>query len=79
MAEFTQGICFDGAAVLKDGKQMTIEEIIRDLKKSDEACDAVENILEYNTMIPLHTKDSHALHFVEQIDAWCEKVLETTE
>lgn len=36
---------------------------------------AMENIREYNSMIPLHTEDPHANHFVEQIEAWCARAL----
>lgn len=32
--EYTQGICGDGAAILKDGKQMTIEEILNELRRN---------------------------------------------
>lgn len=37
--------------------------------------DALTNIREYNSMIPLHTEDAHALHFTEQVDAWCLRFL----
>lgn len=30
----TQGICQDGAAILKDGHPMTIEEILADVRKA---------------------------------------------
>lgn len=36
---------------------------------------ALENIREYNSMIPLHTEDPHVEHFVEQVEAWCAKAL----
>ncbi len=32
MSEYTQGICADGAAILKDGVMMTIEEILEGLR-----------------------------------------------
>lgn len=32
MVEFTQGVCQDGAAILKDGKMLTIEEILEHLR-----------------------------------------------
>lgn len=35
MAEFTQGICADGAAILKDGVMLTVEEIIELLRQGD--------------------------------------------
>lgn len=34
MSEYTQGICADGAAILKDGVMMTIEEILADLRRT---------------------------------------------
>lgn len=36
---------------------------------------ALENIREYNRMIPLHTEDPHVEHFVEQVEAWCAKAM----
>lgn len=35
MTEFTQGVCADGAAILKDGVMLTIEEIIDLLRRGD--------------------------------------------
>lgn len=32
MIQYTQGICQDGAAILKDGQPMTIEEILEELR-----------------------------------------------
>lgn len=32
MSEYTQAVCEDGAAILKDGQMMTIEEIIDHLR-----------------------------------------------
>lgn len=32
MSEYTQGVCEDGAAILKDGKPLTIEEILAELR-----------------------------------------------
>lgn len=33
MSEYTQGVCEDGAAILKDGQQMTIDEILAELRQ----------------------------------------------
>lgn len=33
MPEFSQGVCEDGAALLMDGKQLTIEEILSRLRR----------------------------------------------
>lgn len=35
MADFTQGVCGDGAAILKDGVALTIEEVLDLLRKGD--------------------------------------------
>lgn len=35
--EYSQGICGDGAAILKDGQPMTIEEIVDELRKGQAA------------------------------------------
>lgn len=34
--EYSQGICADGAAILKDGVPMTPEEIVRELQSASE-------------------------------------------
>jgi len=34
MSEYTQGIAWDGAAILKDGQPMTIEQILSELSAS---------------------------------------------
>lgn len=36
MSEYTQGICEDGAAILRDGERLTIEEILHGLQQGDE-------------------------------------------
>lgn len=35
MSEYTQGLCHDGAAILKDGQPLTIEQILEELRKGD--------------------------------------------
>lgn len=42
MSEFTQGVCADGAAILKDGVMLTIEEIIELLRQGDKLMGAGE-------------------------------------
>ena len=37
MPAYSQGICQDGAAILRDGEQLTIEDIIRLLKEGENA------------------------------------------
>lgn len=36
MSEYTQGVCHDGAAILKDGQPLTIEQILEALRERDE-------------------------------------------
>jgi hypothetical protein len=42
---YTEGICHDGAAILKDGLPITISEILSLLNRLDEA----ENVIRYYT------------------------------
>ena len=35
MHDYSQGICADGAAILKDGQPMTIEQILYELRCAD--------------------------------------------
>lgn len=37
LSDFSQGVCEDGAAILKDGEQMTIEQILFELRCGDRA------------------------------------------
>ncbi len=39
--EYSQGVCHDGAAILKDGAPMTIEEILEDLRSGHSASNQV--------------------------------------
>lgn len=36
MSEYTQGVCHDGAAIMKDGQPLTIEQILEGLRERDE-------------------------------------------
>lgn len=36
MAKYSQGICGDGAAILEDGRMMTVDEIVERLNQLDE-------------------------------------------
>ena len=36
MNEYSQGVCEDGAAILKNGQMMTIEEIVAELQERDQ-------------------------------------------
>ena len=35
MSDYTQGVCEDGAAILKDGQPMTVEEVLDRLRECD--------------------------------------------
>lgn len=35
MSEYTQGVCHDGAAILRDGQPLTIEQILEALRECD--------------------------------------------
>jgi len=48
MQEYTQGVCADGAAILCDGKKMTIEQIIERLRKLEEVRDVICKAPEIN-------------------------------
>lgn len=39
MSEYTQGVCEDGAAILKDGQPVTIEQILVAFRTVDEIKD----------------------------------------
>jgi mRNA-degrading endonuclease YafQ of YafQ-DinJ toxin-antitoxin module len=36
MSEYSQGICQDGTAIMKDGEMLTIEEILSELRKAEQ-------------------------------------------
>ena len=42
MSGYTQGVCQDGAAILKDGQPMTIEEILAALNESERLAEMVD-------------------------------------
>lgn len=42
--EYTQGICEDGAAILRDGQPMTVEEILDALRDSEQLKAEVERL-----------------------------------
>ncbi|SEG13892.1 hypothetical protein [Marinobacterium lutimaris] len=44
MSEYTQGICQDGAAILRDGQPMTIEEILAALRSGDQQSAEIERL-----------------------------------
>ena len=47
MSIYTEGICGDGAAILKDGVRMTITEVLQELNQSagNTACDSCGNYI----------------------------------
>ena len=42
MSEYTQGVMMDGAAILKDGKMLTIDEIVGELRDKEERIKQLE-------------------------------------
>lgn len=44
MSEYTQGVCHDGAAILKDGQPLTIEQVIEALRERDALAAHVDRI-----------------------------------
>ena len=65
MAQYTQGICQDGAAILKDGKMMTTEEIIVDLNNIDGEFQPFENDKMVDIWIKLHEKQESTCFFTD--------------
>jgi len=48
MCEFSQGVCSDGAVILKDGQKMTIEEVLELLRTIQPLKDGINDALEWN-------------------------------
>ena len=48
MREYSQGVCGDGAAILCDGKRMTIEEILARLKTLEDVRGVIHDSPELN-------------------------------
>ena len=46
MKEYSQGVCQDGAAILEDGKPLTIEDILAKLRNNDRLIDQLKDCLE---------------------------------
>jgi|GEM_PF-2397649 len=44
MSEYTQAVCQDGAAILKDGQMMTIEEIIAHLRAGQNQAETIKRL-----------------------------------
>lgn len=44
--EYSQGVCQDGAAILKDGQMMTVEEIVEELNQRNRLIDQLKDCLE---------------------------------
>lgn len=44
MSKYTQGICGDGAEILKDEKMLTIEKILRELNSNQVKALKTENL-----------------------------------
>lgn len=70
--EYSQGIMGDGAAILKDGQPMTIEEIVAELRSNQKA---VFDQAQVNRMIP-KGDSSLAGDFVdEEGNAFCRAIV----
>lgn len=46
MSEYTQGVCHDGAAILKDGQPLTIEQILEALQERDALAFSKKNLIQ---------------------------------
>lgn len=44
--EYTQGVCQDGAAILKDGQPMTVEQIVEELRLTEEMARCLNECLD---------------------------------
>lgn len=73
MSEYSQGIYQDGAAILKDGRMMTIEEIIAELNNHEKLVEALEecrDAMEAFNRAPGATRDEWEFECeVKEIDA----------
>lgn len=45
--EYSQGVCSDGALILKDGEPMTIDEVIAELSRLTQLCASRRESLDY--------------------------------
>lgn len=48
MSEYTQGVCHDGAAILKDGQSLTIEQILEALQERETLVARIAELERYN-------------------------------
>src|SRR5690554_6886403 len=46
MSDYSQGVCQDGAAILKDGEMLTIEQILEHLKQRDRLVEVLREVLD---------------------------------
>ena len=54
MSEYSEGICGDGVAILKDGTMMTPDEIVADLRRIQHLTEALEKIANDSTIRGIH-------------------------
>lgn len=47
MVEYTEGVCEDGAAILRDGQMMTISEVLEALNDAAEMLEMLEEAAEF--------------------------------
>ncbi len=70
MAEYSQGVCQDGAAILKDGEPMAIEEILDQLREREALERQMRAVQEVRNRIgdsPMNTAGSTAVHLLERV------------
>lgn len=67
--EYTQGICSDGAAILMDGKQLTIDELVGILNVNESLLAERQRVLDAIPECPVHGANCvpHAIEWVESI------------
>ena len=46
MSKYSQGVCADGAAILRDGHPMTVDEIVSALNRADLATEREKRLVE---------------------------------
>ena len=58
MSEYSEGICGDGVAILKDGTMMTPDEIVADLRRIQQLTEAIENAVREHRYAVLNGREA---------------------
>jgi len=75
MPEFTQGVCDDGAAILMDGKPMTVDEIVSALNVNERLLHERQRLLDSIPECDVHGSCvPHAIEWVEKHKALSARV-----